>query len=118
MFGSLLSEKLSERSERLEKLVLISVTANKGARDWRVKKEEIFKEIQKAKRDNKIVIISAHGGCEGASAAKIPIGSEICFGENRGSILDFANESIDKGADMFIGHGSHVPRALSVQRED
>ena len=41
---------------------------------------------------------------------------EIFAGENRGNVVRFARAVIDAGADLVIGHGPHVPRALEVYK--
>ena len=61
-----------------------------------------------------IVIVSFHGGAEGASALHVPDGPETFFGENRGDLRRFARAVIDAGADLVLGHGPHVPRGMEV----
>ncbi len=63
-----------------------------------------------------LVIVSFHGGAEGADAATLPFGEEIYAGEARGNVVTFAHAVIDAGADLVIGHGPHVPRALELYR--
>jgi hypothetical protein len=38
------------------------------------------------------------------------------LGENRGNVIKFARAAVDAGADMVIGHGPHVPRAMEVYK--
>jgi poly-gamma-glutamate synthesis protein (capsule biosynthesis protein) len=38
--------------------------------------------------------------------------TEYFFGEDRGNIVAFAHGLIDQGADLILGHGPHVPRAV------
>ncbi|NMC39194.1 MAG: CapA family protein, partial [Bacteroidales bacterium] len=64
-----------------------------------------------------IVIVSFHGGAEGASYQRVVKGSEFFYGENRGNVYEFAHRMIDAGADIIFGHGPHVPRALELYRE-
>ncbi len=61
-----------------------------------------------------LVIVSFHGGAEGKEAVRIPKEDEIFAGENRGSVVEFARAVIDAGADLVIGHGPHVPRAMEL----
>ena len=61
-----------------------------------------------------IVIVSFHGGAEGVDAAHIPFTSETYYGENRGNVVEFSHAMIDAGADLVIGHGPHVPRAIEI----
>jgi Bacterial capsule synthesis protein PGA_cap len=62
------------------------------------------------------VLVSFHGGAEGKSAMHIADKTEIFFGENRGNVVKFAHAVIDAGADMVIGHGPHVLRAMELYK--
>lgn len=64
-----------------------------------------------------IVIVSFHGGAEGADFQRVPRAEEFYFGENRGDVHKFAHSMIDAGADVVFGHGPHVTRAIEVYRE-
>ena len=64
-----------------------------------------------------IVIVSFHGGAEGASKARLPYGKEVFCGEDRGTLRQFAHFCIDAGADVVFGHGPHVARAMEVYKE-
>ena len=61
-----------------------------------------------------IVIVSFHGGAEGADAERIPFTTETYYGEDRGDVVRFSRAVIDAGADLVIGHGPHVPRAMEL----
>jgi poly-gamma-glutamate capsule biosynthesis protein CapA/YwtB (metallophosphatase superfamily) len=67
--------------------------------------------------DHDVVIVSFHGGAEGAGAERIPFSTERYYGEDRGDVVQFARGMVDAGADLVIGHGPHVPRALEVYRQ-
>lgn len=75
-----------------------------------------MKIVSKLKEANDIVIVSFHGGAEGKSAIHISDRDEIFLGENRGNVTRFSRSVIDVGADMVIGHGPHVLRALEVYK--
>lgn len=64
-----------------------------------------------------IVIVSFHGGAEGADALHVPAGMEMFYGEARGDLRKFSRAVIDAGADLVIGHGPHVPRGLELYRD-
>ena len=64
-----------------------------------------------------IVIVSFHGGGEGEGASTIPFSHEIYAGEDRGNVVEFAHTVIDAGADLVIGHGPHVLRAVELYRD-
>ena len=64
-----------------------------------------------------IVIVSFHGGAEGAQYQNVPRKNELFHGENRGDVYKFSHELIDVGADIIFGHGPHVTRAVEVYKE-
>lgn len=65
-------------------------------------------------RKHDIVIVSFHGGAEGASAAHVPQGTEMFLGENRGDLRTFSRAVIDAGADLVLGHGPHLLRGMEI----
>ena len=67
--------------------------------------------------EHDIVIVSFHGGAEGADAERIPFTTETYYGEDRGDVVRFARAVVDAGADLVIGHGPHVPRAMDLYQE-
>ena len=68
------------------------------------------------KATNDIVIVSFHGGAEGAGALAVRDVDEEYLGEKRGNPVRFAHAAVDAGADLVLGHGPHVPRALEIYR--
>lgn len=64
-----------------------------------------------------IVIVSFHAGAEGASAIHTPRKDEVFLGYNRGNVYKFAHDCIDAGADILLGHGPHVTRAVELYKE-
>jgi hypothetical protein len=64
-----------------------------------------------------IVIVSFHGGAEGASNTHLTRKSEMYLGENRGNPYQFARDVIDAGADVVFGHGPHVSRAIDLYKD-
>jgi poly-gamma-glutamate capsule biosynthesis protein CapA/YwtB (metallophosphatase superfamily) len=63
-----------------------------------------------------IVIVSFHGGAEGASHQHVTRKTETFLGQNRGNVYEFAHALIDEGADVVFGHGPHVTRAVDVYK--
>jgi hypothetical protein len=59
-----------------------------------------------------IVVVTFHGGAEGADATRIPFAEEEYYGEPRGDVVYFARGVVDAGADLVIGHGPHVVRGM------
>ncbi|WP_434385107.1 CapA family protein [Melittangium boletus] len=73
--------------------------------------------IRSVKRGHDVVLVSFHGGAEGGKALNIPQGTEMFYGENRGDLRAFTHAVIDAGADLVIGHGPHVVRALEFYKD-
>lgn len=72
--------------------------------------------VARLKRLHDVVLVSFHGGKEGREALRIPFTEEYYYGERRGDVVQFAHIAIDAGADLVIGHGPHVPRALELYK--
>jgi hypothetical protein len=73
--------------------------------------------VRQLSANHDLVVVSFHGGAEGRDAMALPFEEEFYFGETRGEVVRFARSVIDAGADLVIGHGPHVPRALEVYQE-
>ncbi len=68
--------------------------------------------------DHDILIVSIHGGAEGVDGVeRIPFGMEFAYGEKRGDVARFARAMVEAGADLVIGHGPHLPRAMELYRD-
>lgn len=72
--------------------------------------------VASLKKQADIVIVSFHGGGEGARFEHVPRKNEIFYNENRGNVYAFAHAMIDAGADVLLGHGPHVTRAVEVYK--
>jgi len=72
--------------------------------------------VSRLKAQADIVIVSFHGGGEGARFEHVPRTNEIFYKENRGNVYAFAHAVIDAGADVVLGHGPHVTRAVEVYK--
>jgi poly-gamma-glutamate capsule biosynthesis protein CapA/YwtB (metallophosphatase superfamily) len=64
-----------------------------------------------------IIIVSFHGGAEGAQFQHVPRAHEMFYGEDRGDVYQFSHSLIDAGADVVFGHGPHVTRGIEVYRK-
>jgi poly-gamma-glutamate capsule biosynthesis protein CapA/YwtB (metallophosphatase superfamily) len=64
-----------------------------------------------------IVVVTFHGGAEGADVTNLPFAEEEYFGEPRGDVVLFARCMVDAGADLVIGHGPHVVRAAELYKD-
>jgi hypothetical protein len=59
-----------------------------------------------------VVVVTVHAGAEGSQHQHVQRGVETYLGENRGDVVDFAHAVIAAGADLVVGHGPHVLRAM------
>ncbi|MEG4286091.1 CapA family protein [Microcoleus sp. A006_D1] len=72
--------------------------------------------VKKARQKADIVVISVHAGAEGTGALNVRNKNEFFYGENRGNMVLFSRTMIDAGADLILGHGPHVTRALELYK--
>jgi poly-gamma-glutamate capsule biosynthesis protein CapA/YwtB (metallophosphatase superfamily) len=72
--------------------------------------------VRDLKKTHDLVMVSFHGGGEGWTYVHVKQGNEMFVGENRGNVTAFAHTVIDAGADIVIGQGPHVPRAMEVYK--
>src|SRR5659263_492381 len=72
--------------------------------------------VAELKGEYDLVVVSFHGGAEGARAMRVEDAEEEFLGEDRGNVVRFARAVVDAGADLVLGHGPHVPRAIEVYR--
>lgn len=70
--------------------------------------------VKAMKSDHDLVIVSFHGGAEGAKNLHVPEKMETFYGEQRGELRKFARAVIGAGADLVLGHGPHVPRGFEL----
>jgi hypothetical protein len=68
-------------------------------------------------RTHDVVVVSFHGGAEGSKALHVPKGRELFLGENRGDLRAFTHAVVDAGADLVLGHGPHVARAMEFYKD-
>lgn len=78
--------------------------------------DEIAAAVRQADREADLVVLSFHGGAEGARARHVPGKVEVAWGEKRGDVAAMARAAIDAGADLVIGHGPHVLRGMERYR--
>lgn len=64
-----------------------------------------------------LVVVSIHGGAEGADNMHVTRQTEYYYGENRGDIYNFSHRMVDVGADIIFGHGPHVVRGVEVYND-
>jgi len=79
--------------------------------------ELAFATIEEYAASHDVVLVSFHGGAEGADVTHIPFAEEEYYGEPRGDIVWFARGAVDAGADLVIGHGPHVVRGMERYKD-
>ncbi len=70
--------------------------------------------VQEAEQNADIVVVSFHAGKEGSDATVTRNQTEYFLSENRGNVVQFSHTVVDHGADLVLGHGPHVPRAIEL----
>jgi hypothetical protein len=63
-----------------------------------------------------VLVVTFHGGKEGAAAVRTPAAPEFLAQEPRGSLRRWTRVVIDAGADAVVGHGPHVLRGVEFYR--
>jgi hypothetical protein len=72
--------------------------------------------VDSVRRMADLLIVTFHGGAEGAKALHVPETAESLAGEPRGDLRRWARAVIDAGADAVVGHGPHVLRGIEFYR--
>lgn len=72
--------------------------------------------IRNAASNGNPVVVFFHGGAEGKKAANVRDTMEYFLDEKRGNVVDFAHLAIESGADLVLGSGPHVLRALELYK--
>jgi Bacterial capsule synthesis protein PGA_cap len=58
------------------------------------------------------LVVTMHMGAEGRGRQNTYDANEESFGEDRGNVVAFARAAVRAGADLVVGHGPHVLRAV------
>ncbi|UWP83385.1 CapA family protein [Dactylosporangium fulvum] len=74
------------------------------------------KIIKDAASQADLVVVQVHQGAEGSDKTRTKPGTEWFLGENRCDTIAFAHKVIDAGADLVVGHGPHVMRAMEFYK--
>ena len=74
------------------------------------------KIVSRLKATVDLVVVSFHGGAEGAGHQHVGFGTEVFLHEPRGDLRAFTHAVIDAGADLVLGHGPHVMRGMEIYR--
>ena len=98
------------------RVALVAFTPNVGSN--LLNEPEIARStVQQLAATHDIVIVSFHGGAEGNGAELLPFAPETFAGEDRGDVVGFAHAMVDAGADLVLGSGPHVVRAMELYRD-
>jgi hypothetical protein len=95
------------------RVALLAFSTSGGTNDLR-DLAEAARLVGEAAREADVVVVSFHGGAEGAAHQHVPAGPEEFLGEDRGDLRAFARTVVAAGADLVLGHGPHVVRGLEV----
>lgn len=79
--------------------------------------ELAFRTVSQYAATHDIVLVSFHGGAEGAGVTHVPFADEEYYNEPRGDVVWFARGVVDAGADLVIGHGPHVVRGMERYKD-
>jgi hypothetical protein len=78
--------------------------------------DESLQTIRALRAESDLVIVGFHGGGEGATHQHVLEGDETFLGEDRGDLRRFTHAAIDAGADLVLGSGPHVVRAMEIYK--
>jgi len=99
-----------------KKIALIAFTTYPNFNDF-LDLENARTMVEDAAKEGDIVIVSFHGGAEGADRQHVLSGDEKFLGEDRGDLRKFSHAMIDAGASVVIGHGPHVVRGMEIYKD-
>jgi Bacterial capsule synthesis protein PGA_cap len=97
------------------RVAVVGFAPNAGAQDLR-DISAARKLVRQAAGRADLVVVTMHAGAEGTAAAHVRAGVETYEGENRGDVVAFSHAVVDAGADLVLGHGPHVLRAMEWYR--
>jgi capsule synthesis protein PGA_cap len=98
-----------------KKIAVIAFATYPGAYNF-LDLEESLQTIRALRTESDLVIVGFHGGAEGATHQHVLEGDETFLGEDRGDLRRFTHAAIDAGADLVLGSGPHVVRAMEVYK--
>jgi hypothetical protein len=97
------------------KIAIIAFATYQGAFNF-LDLDASLQTIRAAKAESDLVIVGFHGGAEGATHQHVLEGDETFLGEDRGDLRQFTHAAIDAGADLVLGSGPHVVRAMEIYK--
>ncbi|MBZ5490724.1 MAG: CapA family protein [Acidobacteriia bacterium] len=97
------------------KITIVAFATYQGAFNF-LDLDASLETIRAAKSESDLVIVGFHGGAEGATHQHVLEGDETFLGEDRGDLRRFTHAAIDAGADLLLGSGPHVVRAMELYK--
>ncbi len=97
------------------KIAIIAFATYPGAYNF-LDLDESLQAIRALKAESDLVIVGFHGGAEGATHQHVLEGDETFLGEDRGDLRRFTHAAIDAGANLVLGSGPHVVRAMEIYK--
>jgi len=97
------------------KIAIIALATYPGAYNF-LDLDESLQAIRALKAESDLVIVGFHGGAEGATHQHVLEGDETFLGEDRGDLRRFTHAAVDAGADLVLGSGPHVVRAMEIYK--
>jgi hypothetical protein len=97
------------------KVAIIAFATYPGAYNF-LDLDDSLQTIRSLKAESDLVIVGFHGGAEGATHQHVLEGDETFLGEDRGDLRRFTHAAIDAGADLLLGSGPHVVRAMEIYK--
>ncbi|MCK4642764.1 CapA family protein [bacterium] len=76
--------------------------------------ESTMRRVSENRGKVDILIVTFHGGAEGTAAAHTSDKMEYMGKTPRGNVVAFARSAVEAGADLVLGHGPHLPRAMEI----
>ncbi len=115
-YAGSLEVPFTQLNRRRIRIGVVAVSPNKGTLIIH-NEERVLNIVKQLDSLNDIVIVSFHAGAEGAKNKRVTRKREYYYGEDRGNVYQFSHRMIDNGADLLIGHGPHVPRAIEIYKD-
>jgi capsule synthesis protein PGA_cap len=98
-----------------KKIAVIAFATYPGAYNF-LELDDALQTIHSLRAESDLVIVGFHGGAEGATHQHVLEGDETFLGEDRGDLRRFMHAAVDAGADLVLGSGPHVVRAMEVYK--
>jgi poly-gamma-glutamate capsule biosynthesis protein CapA/YwtB (metallophosphatase superfamily) len=74
------------------------------------------KVVLEAKKKCQVLVVGFHGGTEGKDSLHTPEKPEYLGKEYRGEVVKLSHALVDAGADLVVGFGPHLPRAMEFYK--